>query len=234
MRGGTGKAKPKKHTAAELAAKAKAANESVGGGKAGIAERDKNAKLTTECLEPGCAGTKLTSLTVCSASFIYLFRPVFREFFSRSISPCADLAFLSRVRVQRPIGPTSTARAGARPTRRRATASASRSISTSRSSKSATRSSRPTTTRPRPTPPIRTPRRRSVTRSRRSRRRRRSSTRRGNRVNSSPRRTMGRSRRERRAAGVWLLRRCFVSRFATEDRVRAAVRPEGGRSQVSN
>ena len=81
LRGGTGKAKPKKHTAAELAAKAKAANESVGGGKAGIAERDKNAKLTTECLEPGCAGTKLTSLTVCSASFIYLFRPVFRDFF---------------------------------------------------------------------------------------------------------------------------------------------------------
>ena len=32
-----GKAKPKKHTAAELAAKAKAATESVGGGKAGIA-----------------------------------------------------------------------------------------------------------------------------------------------------------------------------------------------------
>jgi len=60
-----GKAKPKKHTAAELAAKAKAATESVGGGKAGIAERDKNAKLTTECLEPGCAGTKLASLTVC-------------------------------------------------------------------------------------------------------------------------------------------------------------------------
>lgn len=60
-----GKAKPKKHTAAELAAKAKAANESVGGGKAGIAERDKNAKLQTECLEPGCAGVKITSLTVC-------------------------------------------------------------------------------------------------------------------------------------------------------------------------
>ena len=117
------------------------------------------------------------------------------RFFSRSISPCADLAFLSRVRVQRPIGPTSTARAGARPTRRRATASASRSRSTSRSSKSATRSSRPTTTRPQPNPPIRTPPRPSVTRSRRSRRRRRSSTRRGNRVNSSPRRTMGRSRR---------------------------------------
>ena len=230
LRGGTGKAKPKKHTAAELAAKAKAANESVGGGKAGIAERDKNAKLTTECLEPGCAGTKLTSLTVCSASFIYLFRPVFRDFFLALFLH----VLTSRVRVQRPIGPTSTARAGARPTRRRATASASRSISTSRSSKSATRSSRPTTTRPQPNPPIRTPRRPSVTRSRRSRRRRRSSTRRGNRVNSSPRRTMGRSRRERRAAGVWLLRCCFVSRFATEDRVRAAVRPEGGRSQVSN
>ena len=60
-----GKAKPKKHTAAELAAKAKAATESVGGGKAGIAERDKTAKLTIECLEPGCAGTKLASLTVC-------------------------------------------------------------------------------------------------------------------------------------------------------------------------
>ena len=60
-----GKAKPKKHTAAELAAKSKAANESVGGGKAGIQERDKKANLTTECLEPGCQGIKLTSLTVC-------------------------------------------------------------------------------------------------------------------------------------------------------------------------
>ena len=60
-----GKAKPKKHTAAELAAKDKAANESVGGGKAGIAERDKKANLNIECLEPGCMGTKLTSLTVC-------------------------------------------------------------------------------------------------------------------------------------------------------------------------
>ena len=60
-----GKAKPKKHTAAELAAKAKAATESVGGGKAGIAERDKTANLKTECLEPGCAGIKLASMTVC-------------------------------------------------------------------------------------------------------------------------------------------------------------------------
>ena len=60
-----GKAKPKKHTAAELKAKEKAANESVGGGTAGMAERDKTAKLTTECLEPGCQGVKLTSLTVC-------------------------------------------------------------------------------------------------------------------------------------------------------------------------
>ena len=60
-----GKAKPKKHTAAELAAKAKAATESVGGGTAGMAERDKKAALKTECLEPGCAGVKLTSLTVC-------------------------------------------------------------------------------------------------------------------------------------------------------------------------
>ena len=59
-----GKAKPKKHTAAELAAKAKAANESVGGGKAGIAERDNKSKLTTECGEPGCQGVKITSLTV--------------------------------------------------------------------------------------------------------------------------------------------------------------------------
>ena len=59
-----GKAKPKKHTAAELAAKAKAATESVGGGKAGIAERDKTANLKTECQEPGCAGIKLASLTV--------------------------------------------------------------------------------------------------------------------------------------------------------------------------
>mmetsp|Transcript_20083 Transcript_20083/g.44828 ORF Transcript_20083/g.44828 Transcript_20083/m.44828 type:complete len:152 (-) Transcript_20083:326-781(-) len=60
-----GKAKPKKHTAAELAAKAKAATESVGGGKAGIEERDKKAGLKIECLEPGCQGVKLASLTVC-------------------------------------------------------------------------------------------------------------------------------------------------------------------------
>lgn len=59
-----GKAKPKKHTAAELAAKAKAATTSVGGGTAGIAERDKKANLTIECLEVGCGGTKLASLTV--------------------------------------------------------------------------------------------------------------------------------------------------------------------------
>merc|ERR1719310_1263327 len=30
-----------------------------------MAERDKKANLKTECLEPGCAGTKLASLTVC-------------------------------------------------------------------------------------------------------------------------------------------------------------------------
>ena len=60
-----GKAKPKKHTAAELAAKAKAATESVGGGKAGIAERDTKSNMKNECLEPGCQGVKLASLTVC-------------------------------------------------------------------------------------------------------------------------------------------------------------------------
>ena len=59
-----GKAKPKKHTAAELAAKDKAANQSVGGGKAGIKERDAKANLNKECLEPGCVGVKVTSLTV--------------------------------------------------------------------------------------------------------------------------------------------------------------------------
>lgn len=59
-----GKAKPKKHTAAEIAAKVKAANQSVGGGQAGLAERDAKAKLTKECMEPGCAGVKITSLTV--------------------------------------------------------------------------------------------------------------------------------------------------------------------------
>lgn len=59
-----GKAKPKKHTAAELAAKSKAANESVGGGKAGIKERDTSSNLKIECLEPGCQGIKLSSLTV--------------------------------------------------------------------------------------------------------------------------------------------------------------------------
>ena len=60
-----GKAKPKKHTAAELAAKAKEATVSKGGGKAGIAERDISANLKTECLEPGCQGVKLSSMTVC-------------------------------------------------------------------------------------------------------------------------------------------------------------------------
>jgi len=60
-----GKAKPKKHTAAEIAAKNKAALTSVGGGNAGIAERDKKAGLKIECLEPGCQGTKIASLTVC-------------------------------------------------------------------------------------------------------------------------------------------------------------------------
>ncbi len=59
-----GKAKPKKHTAAELAAKDKAANTSVGGGTAGMAERDKKANLTKECMEPGCQGVKIASLTV--------------------------------------------------------------------------------------------------------------------------------------------------------------------------
>lgn len=60
-----GKAKPKKHTAAELAAKADAALVSRGGGKAGMAERDTKSNLKTECLEAGCAGVKLASLTVC-------------------------------------------------------------------------------------------------------------------------------------------------------------------------
>lgn len=60
-----GKAKPTKHTTAELKAKEKAATVSVGGGNAGIAERDSKANLKTECLEPGCAGVKLASLTVC-------------------------------------------------------------------------------------------------------------------------------------------------------------------------
>ena len=60
-----GKAKPKKHTAAELAAKADAALTSRGGGKAGMAERDIKENLKTECLEAGCAGVKLASLTVC-------------------------------------------------------------------------------------------------------------------------------------------------------------------------
>jgi hypothetical protein len=60
-----GKAKPKKHTAAELAAKDKAATVSRGGGNAGIAERDITKNLKTECMEPGCQGVKLSSLTVC-------------------------------------------------------------------------------------------------------------------------------------------------------------------------
>ena len=59
-----GKAKPKKHTAAELAATAKAATTSVGGGGAGIQDRDKTQKIKAECQEPGCGGVKLASLTV--------------------------------------------------------------------------------------------------------------------------------------------------------------------------
>ena len=61
-----GKAKPTKHTTAELNAKAKAATQSVGGGSAGIAERDSKANIKgAECQEPGCVGVKLASLTVC-------------------------------------------------------------------------------------------------------------------------------------------------------------------------
>ena len=60
-----GKAKPTKHTAAELKAKDKAATQSVAGGKAGIAERSAKTNIKgVECLEAGCAGLKLTSLTV--------------------------------------------------------------------------------------------------------------------------------------------------------------------------
>ena len=54
-----GKAKPKKHTAAELAAKVKAATTSVGGGGAGIADRDKTQKIKAECPMPGCGGVKV-------------------------------------------------------------------------------------------------------------------------------------------------------------------------------
>lgn len=61
-----GKAKPTKHTAAEIAAKQKAATESVGGGKAGMAERDNKSGLKEKptCLH-GCVAVTLTSLTVC-------------------------------------------------------------------------------------------------------------------------------------------------------------------------
>merc|ERR1712196_293649 len=39
---------------------------SVGGGSAGIAERDNKANIKgAECQEPGCVGVKLSSLTVC-------------------------------------------------------------------------------------------------------------------------------------------------------------------------
>ena len=45
---------------------AQAATQSVGGGKAGVAERDAKANIKgAECQEPGCAGVKLASLTVC-------------------------------------------------------------------------------------------------------------------------------------------------------------------------
>eukprot|EP00320_Phaeocystis_rex_P020082 CAMPEP_0119055970 /NCGR_PEP_ID=MMETSP1178-20130426/692_1 /TAXON_ID=33656 /ORGANISM="unid sp, Strain CCMP2000" /LENGTH=154 /DNA_ID=CAMNT_0007036641 /DNA_START=30 /DNA_END=494 /DNA_ORIENTATION=+ len=61
-----GKAKPTKHTSAELKAKEKAATQSVAGGKAGIAERSAKTNIKgAQCQEPGCAGLILTSLTVC-------------------------------------------------------------------------------------------------------------------------------------------------------------------------
>ena len=54
-----------RRTISLTAAKDKAANQSVGGGKAGVAARDKTKNLDKECLEPGCQGVKLTSLSVC-------------------------------------------------------------------------------------------------------------------------------------------------------------------------
>ena len=64
-----GKAKPTKHTSAELKAREKAATQSVSGGKAGIEERSAKTNIKgAKCQEPGCTGLVLTSLTVRRAA----------------------------------------------------------------------------------------------------------------------------------------------------------------------
>ena len=61
-----GKAKPTKHTSAELKAREKVATQSRGGGGAGIEERSAKTNIKgAPCQEPGCCGLMLTSLTVC-------------------------------------------------------------------------------------------------------------------------------------------------------------------------
>ena len=61
-----GKAKPTKHTAADLKAREKVATQSRGGGEAGKAERSAKTNIKgATCQEAGCAGLILSSLTVC-------------------------------------------------------------------------------------------------------------------------------------------------------------------------
>lgn len=67
-----GKAKPAKHTAAELAAKAKAATQNAGGGKAGLADRKGGAVGHAKYKWVRCGGTMLWPCfdhTACSCSW---------------------------------------------------------------------------------------------------------------------------------------------------------------------
>ena len=64
-----GKAKPTKHTSAELKAREKVATQSRGGGGAGIEERSNKTNIKgAPCQEAGCCGLMLTSLTVRRAA----------------------------------------------------------------------------------------------------------------------------------------------------------------------
>ena len=64
-----GKAKPTKHTSAELKAREKVATQSRGGGTSGIEERSAKTNIKgAPCQEPGCCGLMLTSLTVRRAA----------------------------------------------------------------------------------------------------------------------------------------------------------------------
>ena len=149
-----GKAKPTKHTAADLKAREKVATQSRGGGQAGKAERDAKTNLKgATCQEPGCAGLILSSLTVRRAATTHTIAAAPAILFRAGRCP---------TRCARRTGKTSTAPAGV------LTANASRPRRTSRSSRRLRRCAR-TTTRRRRSLPTRTPRRQCAISSRRSR-----------------------------------------------------------------